>query len=155
VIPNWTSSHPMGMTTRTTAPTGHEGIVRSNVDTNLIPPLPVANKPSSVLLKSIIPATSKPPTHYLSRKYTPRVICSRTRKPTCNPASVMDEVRCLVLERRMGRAASLRCHLLLHVLIERSVLLYLIHINDTRGYYNCLCVSVCLCVCLCIPPLQS
>jgi hypothetical protein len=35
----------------------------------------------------------------------------------------MDEVRCLVLERRTGRAASLWCHLL-HILIERSVLLY-------------------------------
>lgn len=30
-----------------------------------------ANKPSSVALESIIPATAKPPTHYLSRTYTP------------------------------------------------------------------------------------
>ena len=50
---------------------GHEGVPRSNMDTNAIPPQPVANKPGSVPLESIIPATSKPPTHYLSRKYTP------------------------------------------------------------------------------------
>jgi hypothetical protein len=50
---------------------GQEGVPRSNVDTNAIPPQPVANKPGSVPLESIIPATSKPPTHYLSRKYTP------------------------------------------------------------------------------------
>lgn len=30
-----------------------------------------ANKPGSVALESIIPATAKPPTHYLSRTYTP------------------------------------------------------------------------------------
>lgn len=31
----------------------------------------LANKPGSVALESIIPATAKPPTHYLSRTYTP------------------------------------------------------------------------------------
>ena len=50
---------------------GLEGVPRSNVDTNAIPAQPVANKPGSVPLESIIPAMSKPPTHYLSRKYTP------------------------------------------------------------------------------------
>lgn len=50
---------------------GHEGIPRLNVDANAPPPQPVARKPGSVPLESIIPAMSKPPTHYLSRKYTP------------------------------------------------------------------------------------
>ncbi|KAG6372240.1 hypothetical protein JVT61DRAFT_8040 [Boletus reticuloceps] len=50
---------------------GLEGVPRTNADATAIPPQPVANKPSSVPLESIIPAMSKPPTHYLSRKYTP------------------------------------------------------------------------------------
>lgn len=50
---------------------GLEGVPRTNVDANAIPPQPVTNKPGSVPLESIIPAMSKPPTHYLSRKYTP------------------------------------------------------------------------------------
>ncbi|KAG2145330.1 rab-GTPase-TBC domain-containing protein [Suillus bovinus] len=33
----------------------------------------LANKPGSVALESIIPATAKPPTHYLSRTYTPLI----------------------------------------------------------------------------------
>ncbi|KAG9316133.1 hypothetical protein JVU11DRAFT_3810 [Chiua virens] len=46
-------------------------VPRTNVEANAIPPQPTANKPGSVPLESIIPAMSKPPTHYLSRKYTP------------------------------------------------------------------------------------
>ena len=52
---------------------GPEGIPRSNAETNASTPQPVTNKPKpgSVPLESIIPAMSKPPTHYLSRKYAP------------------------------------------------------------------------------------
>lgn len=50
---------------------GLESVPRSNADASAVPPQPAAKKPSSVPLESIIPATSKPPTHYLSRKYTP------------------------------------------------------------------------------------
>ncbi|KAF8442168.1 hypothetical protein L210DRAFT_3644319 [Boletus edulis BED1] len=48
-----------------------EGVPRTNADATTIPPQPVVKKPSSVPLESIIPAMSKPPTQYLSRKYTP------------------------------------------------------------------------------------
>ncbi|KAF8124801.1 rab-GTPase-TBC domain-containing protein [Boletus edulis] len=50
---------------------GLEGVPRTNSDATVIPPQPVVKKPSSVPLESIIPAMSKPPTQYLSRKYTP------------------------------------------------------------------------------------
>ncbi|KAG8212895.1 rab-GTPase-TBC domain-containing protein [Butyriboletus roseoflavus] len=50
---------------------GHEVVSKPNIDANAPPPQPVANKPGSVPLESIIPAMSKPPTHYLSRKYAP------------------------------------------------------------------------------------
>ena len=50
---------------------GLEGVPRPNVDANALPPQPVVSKPGSVPLESIIPAMSKPPTHYLSREYTP------------------------------------------------------------------------------------
>lgn len=50
---------------------GHEGTSRPNIDANAPPPQPVVKRPGSVPLESIIPAMSKPPTHYLSRKYTP------------------------------------------------------------------------------------
>ncbi|KAG1770928.1 rab-GTPase-TBC domain-containing protein [Suillus occidentalis] len=36
-----------------------------------LPAQPSANKPRSVALESIIPATAKPPTHYLSRTFSP------------------------------------------------------------------------------------
>ena len=50
---------------------GLEGVPRSNVDASAPFPQPVVRKPGSVPLESIIPAMSKPPTHYLSRKYAP------------------------------------------------------------------------------------
>lgn len=49
---------------------GPEGVPRSNADANPAPQ-PAPNKPASVPLESIIPAMSKPPTQYLSRKYAP------------------------------------------------------------------------------------
>ncbi|KAF9230997.1 rab-GTPase-TBC domain-containing protein [Melanogaster broomeanus] len=60
--------------------TGPEGAFRTNIDqgsatmrqqANVIVPQPTANKPGSVPLESIIPAIAKPPTQYLSRRYTP------------------------------------------------------------------------------------
>ncbi|KAF9223253.1 TBC-domain-containing protein [Gyrodon lividus] len=59
---------------------GPEGVTRTNIDqgsatvrqhANAVAPQPTANKPGSVPLESIIPAMAKPPTQYLSRKYTP------------------------------------------------------------------------------------
>ncbi|KIJ62922.1 hypothetical protein HYDPIDRAFT_41614 [Hydnomerulius pinastri MD-312] len=59
---------------------GLEGTPKTNADqgssasrqTNIVVvPQPTANKPGSVPLESIIPAISKPPTQYLSRRYTP------------------------------------------------------------------------------------
>jgi small G protein signaling modulator 3 len=60
---------------------GLEGVTRSNnsdaaaTNSNASNPAQTGtNKPGSVPLESIIPATSKPPTHYLSRKYTPLTV---------------------------------------------------------------------------------
>ncbi|KAH7884826.1 rab-GTPase-TBC domain-containing protein [Phlebopus sp. FC_14] len=39
--------------------------------TTSVPPQPAAKKPGSVPLESIIPAVAKPPTQYLSQRYTP------------------------------------------------------------------------------------
>lgn len=50
---------------------GLDGVPRSNTEANAVSPQPPANKPGSVPLESIIPAMSKPPTQYLSRRYTP------------------------------------------------------------------------------------
>ncbi|KIJ14378.1 hypothetical protein PAXINDRAFT_169775 [Paxillus involutus ATCC 200175] len=59
---------------------GPEGVSRTNADqgtatvrqhANAVTSQPVASKPGSVPLESIIPAIAKPPTQYLSREYTP------------------------------------------------------------------------------------
>ncbi|EGO24973.1 hypothetical protein SERLADRAFT_356366 [Serpula lacrymans var. lacrymans S7.9] len=42
----------------------------ARINNSPVPPAPPANKPGSVPLESIIPATAQPPTQYLSRTYT-------------------------------------------------------------------------------------
>ncbi|KAG1845291.1 rab-GTPase-TBC domain-containing protein [Suillus subalutaceus] len=54
------------------AKTSNEGITSTARPSNIpVQQQHSANKPGSVALESIIPATAKPPTHYLSRTYTP------------------------------------------------------------------------------------
>lgn len=59
-------------TVETNAKTSNEGTTSNARPSNVpVQQQHSANKPSSVALESIIPATAKPPTHYLSRTYSP------------------------------------------------------------------------------------
>ncbi|KAG1738405.1 rab-GTPase-TBC domain-containing protein [Suillus paluster] len=67
-MPQQKKSLPIAEASKTTSE-GTTSTIRSG--NNPVQQQQSANKPGSVPLESIIPATAKPPTHYLSRTYTP------------------------------------------------------------------------------------